>query len=66
MNQCSKEELILTVIRELDGVTNANCWSHARRDYADAVKAIGKDNKDSIKRSIAYQALGQSINWKVR
>ncbi|MEY8356613.1 IS66 family transposase [Lachnospiraceae bacterium 54-53] len=45
--------------RELEGVTNANCWAHARRDYADAVKAIGKDNKDSIKRSIAYQALAR-------
>ena len=44
------EELIL-------GLTNSNCWAHARRMYADAIKAIGKTNKEAIKNSIAYQAL---------
>lgn len=39
----------------LEGLTNANCWAHARRDFSDAVKAI-KD-KDLAKRSTAYQAL---------
>ena len=39
----------------LEGLTNANCWAHARRDFSDAVKAI-KDN-DLAKRSTAYQAL---------
>jgi len=43
--------------RELDGLTNANCWAHARRDYSDAIKAIGKSNTTAIKQSIAYQAL---------
>ena len=43
--------------RELDGLTNANCWAHARRDYADAIKAIGKGNEELIRQSIAYQAL---------
>lgn len=43
--------------RELDGVTNANCWAHARRSFADAVKAIGKNNEQAAKQSIAYQAL---------
>lgn len=40
---------------DLEGLTNANCWAHARRDFADAVKAI----KDPVlaKRSTAYQAL---------
>lgn len=41
----------------LDGLTNANCWAHARRLYADAIKAIGKSNREAIKTSIAYQAL---------
>lgn len=45
------------ISRELDGLTNANCWAHARRDYADAVKAIGKSNAEAVKQSIAYQAL---------
>lgn len=45
------------IARELDGLTNANCFTHARRDFADAVKAIGKGNVDAIKSSIAYKAL---------
>ena len=28
--------------RELDGVINTNCRVHAHRDYADAIKAMGK------------------------
>jgi hypothetical protein len=43
--------------RDLDGLTNANCFAHARRDYADAIKAIGKGNEKLIRQSIAYQAL---------
>ena len=43
--------------RELDGLTNANCFTHARRDYADAVKAIGKGNTEAIRSSIGYKAL---------
>ena len=43
--------------RELDGLTNANCFTHARRDYADAVKAIGKGNAEAIRSSIGYKAL---------
>lgn len=30
------------VDKKLPDVTNANCWAHARRDYADAVKAADK------------------------
>ena len=26
--------------------TTDYCWAHARRDYADAVKAMKKDNRD--------------------
>lgn len=45
------------IARELDGLINANCWAHARRSFADAVKAIGKDNGQAAKLSTAYQAL---------
>ena len=45
------------VEQKLPGVTNANCWAHARRDLADACKAIGKSNKQALKRSLAHQAL---------
>lgn len=43
--------------RELEGVTNANCMAHARRHFANAVKAIGKGNEKAIQSSIAYKAL---------
>ncbi|MBQ2678330.1 MAG: IS66 family transposase [Firmicutes bacterium] len=41
----------------IEGLTNANCWVHMRRSFADAVKAIGKTNQSAIKNSVAYQAL---------
>ena len=44
-------------LEDLLGLTSANCWAHARRDFADAIKAIGKTNPNVIKRSLAYQAL---------
>ena len=43
--------------RELDEVTNANCLAHARRHFANALKAIGKGNQQAILSSIAYKAL---------
>ncbi|SFU96456.1 IS66 family transposase [Butyrivibrio sp. M55] len=43
--------------KNLEGLTNANCWTHARRDFADAVKAIGKSNPKAQKASVAYEAL---------
>ena len=45
------------VEKKLDGVTNANCWVHARRFFADAVKAASRGDPDAAKQSIAYQAL---------
>ena len=42
---------------ELPGVRSANCWAHARRDFADACKAIGKKNQKILRSSTAYQAL---------
>ena len=38
-------------------VTNANCWAHARRDFANAVKAADKKDPSSVRQSVAYQAL---------
>ncbi|MCI5827844.1 MAG: IS66 family transposase [Lachnospiraceae bacterium] len=43
--------------RDLEGVTNANCFAHARRHFANAIKAIGKENQKAIRSSIAYKAL---------
>jgi hypothetical protein len=43
--------------QEIAGLTSANCWAHARRPYADAVKAVGKADGNAVKKSIAYQAL---------
>lgn len=47
------------VEKKLEGLVNANCWAHARRDYADAVKAADKSDPDAVKRSTAYQALSR-------
>ena len=43
--------------RESEGMTNANCMAHARRHFANAIKAIGKGNQKAIQSSIAYKAL---------
>ena len=37
--------------------TTDYCWAHARRDYADAVKAMKKDNPQAVKTSVASQGL---------
>lgn len=45
--------------REQEGLINANCLAHARRHYANAIKAMGKGNPDAVKSSVAYKALVQ-------
>lgn len=48
------------VDKKSKGITNANCWTHARRDFTDAVKAASKDLKKdpgAAKLTVAYQAL---------
>lgn len=45
------------VDRKLPDVTNSNCWAHARRAFADALKAMDKKEPNTVKQSIAYQAL---------
>ena len=41
----------------LPDVINANCWAHARRDLTEAVKAADKKDSNSVRQSVAYQAL---------
>ena len=43
--------------REQEGLTNANCFAHARRHFANAIKAMGKGNAEAVKASVAYKAL---------
>lgn len=43
----------------IPGLTNASCWVHSRRFFADAVKALGKKDKAAISQTIAGQALAQ-------
>ena len=45
--------------KKLPDVVNANCWAHARRDYADAIKAADKKDPNAVRRSTAYQALSR-------
>ncbi len=45
------------VDKKLDDLTNANCWAHARRSFADAVKAADKKDPSVVRQSVAYQAL---------
>ena len=45
------------VDKKLPDVTNANCWAHARRAFADAVKAMDKKNPQMGRQSVAYRAL---------
>lgn len=43
--------------REREELTNANCFAHARRHFANAIKAMGKENTEAVKSSVAYKAL---------
>ena len=46
--------------RQREDIQVANCWAHARRSFADAVKLFkkkGGPSKQAVKKSIAYQAL---------
>lgn len=47
------------VEKKLTGLINANCWAHARRDYADAIKTADKSDPDAVRHSAAYQALSR-------
>lgn len=43
--------------REQDGLINANCLAHARRHFANVIKAMGKRHSEAVKASVAYKAL---------
>ena len=45
--------------RLIPGITSSNCWAHARRDYADAIKGNKSldDNKAGLRTTVAEQAL---------
>lgn len=43
--------------KSIPGLINANCWVHARRDFADAVKAVDKDKKGAVRQTVAWKAL---------
>ena len=46
--------------QQRESIHVANCWAHARRPFADAVKLLqkkGGPSKQAVKKSIAYQAL---------
>lgn len=43
--------------REREGLINANCFAHARRHFANAIKAMGKGNQEAVKSSVACKAL---------
>lgn len=45
--------------KESPDITFAGCWAHARRPFAEAVKAIPKAKKELAKETVAYQALKQ-------
>jgi len=43
--------------KENPDILFAGCWTHARRSFAEALKSIPKDKKESAKDTIAYQAV---------
>ena len=45
--------------REQEGIINANCFAHARRHFANAIKAMGKGNKKAVESSVALQGTGK-------
>ena len=42
---------------EQEGLVKANCLAHARRHFANAIKAMGSGNAEAIQSSVAYKAL---------
>lgn len=45
--------------KTIPGLINANCWVHARRDFAEALKALDKNAKAAASQTIAGQALAK-------
>ena len=49
-------EVYHSIGRERKDITFAGCWAHARRGFADVVKALGEKN---AKNTVSYRALAQ-------
>ena len=45
--------------KEEPDIRAAFCWAHARRDYADALKALKDDDKEYASETVAHKALVQ-------
>ncbi len=45
--------------RKNPDIVFAGCWAHGRRRFAEAIKAIPKEKRETAKDTIAYQALKQ-------
>ena len=45
--------------KEEPDIRAAFCWAHARRDYADALKALKGEDKEHASETVAYKALVQ-------
>ena len=54
------------VDKKLPDVTNANCWAHARRDFADAVKAMDKKVVMAAADTFRAAAIEQLTEWANR
>ena len=43
--------------RESEDLSFSACWAHARRRFAEALKALSKDSQDLARETVAHQAL---------
>ena len=43
--------------REIEAIVFAGCWTHARRYFADALKALPKKEHEAAKETVAYEAI---------
>ena len=51
--------------RDLTGVKNANCMAHARRHFANAIKAIGKSTPEQSSHPLRIKHLYESVLFMI-
>ena len=51
--------------RENSDITFAFCHAHARRYFAEALKAIPKEQRDKAKGTVAHEALNDTFSLSV-